>query len=126
MITYFLSRGVFSLFFGGLFFLLGAPLWLAGLISVILFVSFVLLLHSGRYVLSSQDGAAPLRRDERGQAIADKAGRNAWVLVMLTGGILLLYYGLLSPGDVPVVLLGAVLMLGAMTYFLTDLILRRI
>ena len=66
-----------------------------------------------------------LRRDERTQGITDKAAKNAFVVVMLAVLALILYYGRLAPAEVPLSALDLLLALGALTYFGTELWLRR-
>jgi hypothetical protein len=57
--------------------------------------------------------------------VNDKAGRNAWVAVALVGSLAILYYGLVSPGDVLVGVLALVIFSGMITYYGTDVYLRR-
>jgi hypothetical protein len=126
MKRYYISRGVLSIAFGGLVYMVSDFL-LAGLLSAILvFIIFLFLPRSGRYRVLSHKGATALRRDEWTQSINQRSGRNAWVVVAFAGGGLVLYYGLISPGDVPVGLLGVLLLLGMVTYFVSDFWLRKV
>jgi hypothetical protein len=126
MKRYYMSRAVLSIAFGGLVYLVsGYPL--AGLLGAVLaFLTFVYLPRSGRYRVDPQKGATALYRDEWTQGISQRSGRNAWVVVTIVGSGLVLYYGLLSPRDVPVSLLGAVLMIGWLTYVASDYWMRKL
>jgi len=126
MKRYYFTRAVISIVFGGLVYVInGSPL--ASLISsVLVFIIFLFLSRSGRYRVIPQEGATALRRDEWTQNINQRSGRNAWVVVVITGSGLVLYYGLISPGDVPVGLLGALLLLGMFTYYISDFWLRKL
>lgn len=126
MKRYYVSRGVVSIVFGGLFYLFSGSL-LAGLLSAVLvFITFMYLPRSGRYKVFPHKGSTALRRDEWTQSINQRSGRNAWVIVTIGGGGLVLYYGLISPGDVPFVLLGGLLLLGVVTYYVSDYWMRRL
>ena len=126
MKKYYLSRGLVSIIFGGLVYLVSGAI-LAGLVSALLvFVTFIYLSRSGRYLVKPQHGITALRRDEWAQNIAQRSGRNAWVVVTIAGSVLVLYYGLLSPGDVPVSLLGGVLLFGLVTYYVSDYWMRKL
>lgn len=126
MKRYYISRGVLSIAFGGVFYLLTDSLIVGLLIAVSVFIVFILLPRSGRYKVFSQKGATALRRDEWTQSINQRSGRNAWVIVTIAGSGLVLYYGLISPGDVPVGLLGFLMLLGVATYYASDFWLRKL
>lgn len=126
MKRYYVSRGVISIAFGGLVYLVSGSL-LAGLLSAVLvFITFIYLPRSGRYRVNPDKGATALRRDEWTQSINQRSGRNAWVIVTIAGSGLVLYYGLLSPGDVPTSLLGGLLMVGLATYYVSDYLMRKL
>lgn len=125
MTRYYLSRALISAALGGLFALTGARWWVAALVSAITFASFLWAPHGGRYVVKPEEGATALRRDEYTQAITDKAARNGFVVAMLALGGIAIYFGTIAPSDVPVRVLSLLLALGALTYFASDLWLRR-
>jgi 1,4-dihydroxy-2-naphthoate octaprenyltransferase len=108
-----------ALYFGGL------PWWSAAIAWVATLTFFVWAPGSGRYVVREKGGATPLRRDERAQAVADKAARNAFVATILAVAALTMVYGRVLEGSVPVSALVGVLGLAALTYALSDLCLRR-
>jgi hypothetical protein len=81
--------------------------------------------HSGRYAVHPELGVMALQRDERTQTVTDRAARNAFVVTMLVIAAMAVYFGSLSPAGVPVVALKLTLVLGALTYFLSDFLLRR-
>jgi hypothetical protein len=86
LLPYYLSRAVFSVIFGGIFFLSGSPLWEAALMAGLLLALFIWAPHSGRYAVHPEFGITALSRDERTQLINDKAARNAFVVIMLLIG----------------------------------------
>ncbi|HEC62670.1 MAG TPA: hypothetical protein ENI27_10535 [bacterium] len=122
---YYISRGVLSIVFGGLVYLISDSLMVGLSSAVLVFAVFGLLSRSGRYVVLPQKGATALRRDEWTQSINQRSGRNAWVVSAITSGGLVLYYGLISPGTVPVSLLGISLLSGWVTYYISDYRLRK-
>lgn len=126
MTLYYASRGVVSMVFGGLVFLVSKSILAGLLLAVLVFTVFLWLPRSGRYKVFPNKGVTALRRDEWSQSINQRSGRNAWVIVTLGGSGLVLYYGLVSPGDVPNGLLGGLLLLGLVTYYLSDLWMRRL
>lgn len=126
MKRYYISRGVLSIAFGALVYLVSDSLLVSSLSVVLLFIIFVFLPLSGRYKVLPDKGATALRRDEWTQSINQRSGLNAWVVVAITGSGLVLYYGLISPGDVPVGLLGILLLLGLVTYYVSDFWLRKL
>ncbi|MEW6717782.1 MAG: hypothetical protein AB1345_09790 [Chloroflexota bacterium] len=122
---YYFSRFVISIVLGGLFLLTGAAWWQALIAVLGSFAWFLWAPHSGRYVVRTEKGATALHRDERTQRITNQAGRNAWVIVTVLGGGLASYYGFLAIADMPVSLLGLLLLSGVITFFASDYILRR-
>ena len=81
--------------------------------------------RSGRYSVRPESGVAALGRDERTQAITNKAARNGFALTMLSGAGLVLYFELVASSDVPVRALALVLLIGTVTHFASDLWFRR-
>jgi hypothetical protein len=126
MKSYFLSRAVVSIVFGGLLYLVSGYTWVGLLAAVLAFGTFVFLSRSGRYRVNPQQGVTALRRDEWTQSINQRSGRTAWVVVTILGSGLVLYYGLLAPGNVPTGLLGGVLLIGLLTYYISDFWLRKL
>jgi len=126
MKKYYISRGFLSLIMGVIVYLISTSVWIAALSAVSVFVVFVLLSRSGRYKVKPEKGVAALQRDEWTQGINEKAGRNAWVIVAVMGSLTVLYYSVISPGDVPVFILGILLLLGLLTYYVSDFWLRRL
>ncbi|MDD4903964.1 MAG: hypothetical protein PHV11_00550 [Candidatus Bipolaricaulis sp.] len=103
----------------------GLPWWGAVAAGVLALAFFLAVPRSGRYVVASEGGVAPLRRDERSRAIRDKAARNAFVLTLLSVAGLAVAYGRVLRAPVPVAALGGVLGLAAVAYAVSDLCLRR-
>jgi hypothetical protein len=125
MLRYYLSRAFISMVFGGLVALVGTPWWGAVLVGMMMFAIFVWAPHSGRYLLHPELGTTPLRRDEYSQTINDKAARNAFVVSTLMIGGSVIYFGLIAPSNVPFVFLSLTLVLGWLTYFISNAWLRR-
>jgi hypothetical protein len=125
MKPYILSRGLLSVVFGVVIYLISRSWWLGALSAVLIFSLFLYLPRSGRYRVKPERGVTALQRDEWTERVNDKAGRNAWVVVALLGSLAILYYGLISPGDIPVNILALVIFAGIAAYYLTDLWLRR-
>jgi cbb3-type cytochrome oxidase maturation protein len=125
MTRYYVSRAVIAVVLASLFALTGSPWWAAVLMGGLALAFFLWAPHSGRYAVQPEHGATALRRDERTQAINDQAARNAFVVSMLILAGIAIYFGALAPALVPVTLLTLVLALGALTYFVSDALLRR-
>jgi len=125
MTSYYISRAVISVAFGALFAVTGSPWWTAMLIGGFVFAFFLWAPRSGRYSVHPELGITALRRDERTQVINDKAARNAFVVSMLTLGGITVYFGALALTNVPIAVLKLVIVIGALTYFVSDLWLRR-
>ena len=123
--SYYLSRALISAALGGLLAIAGSPWWAAALVGATTFALFLWAPVSGRYVVNPERGVTALGRDERSQAIVGVASRNAFGVVMSLLAALTLYFGVINPGSVPVHTLNLVLFLGALTYFASDLWLRR-
>ncbi|MCX6093628.1 MAG: hypothetical protein NTY63_02235 [Candidatus Bipolaricaulota bacterium] len=103
----------------------GLPWWAAVLASVVALLFFLVASRSGRYVVESGGGVAPLRRDERSQTIRDRAARNAFILTILGVAGLTIAYGRVLETPVPVAALSGVLGLAVITYIVSDVCLRR-
>jgi hypothetical protein len=121
MTWYYLSRAAISMAAGGLFVLAGAPWWMAAGIGAVTLAFFIWAPRSGRYSVHPEHGVTALRRDERTQAITDRAARNGFALTMLSLAGLALYFELVASSDVPVSALALVLLVGTVTYFASDL-----
>jgi len=125
MKSYYLSRAAISIAFGMLFALTGSSWWIAMLVSTLAFAWFLLAPHIGRYSVHPEFGVTALRRDERAQAINDKAARNAFVVGMLALGGIIVYYSTLTLTSVPIAVFKWLLILGVLIYYLSDFWLRR-
>jgi nitrogen fixation-related uncharacterized protein len=125
MMPYYLSRTILSVAFGILLFVTGGPLWRAVLFGGVILALFLWAPHSGRYSVHPEFGITALRRDERTQVINDKAARNAFIISVLTIGAIGVYFGLFGVINISIGVFWIVLIIGALTYFVSDLWLRR-
>jgi hypothetical protein len=80
----------------------------------------------GRYSVHPEFGATALRRDERSQAINDKAARNAFVISMLALAAIVIYHGSLALDSAPLAVLKWILILGVLVYYASDFWLRKV
>lgn len=126
MKNYYISRAAFAILFGGLNYLISRSIWQAVLMAALVMTVFFYLPRSGRYKVKPEKGTTALRRDEWTERISQRAGRNAWAAVSVAGSALVLYYGRISQSDVPVNMVGAVLILGVVVYFASDIWMRRL
>jgi hypothetical protein len=125
MSRYYASRVLFSIALGVFFALTGSPWWMAGLIGTMVLGLFLWAPHSGRYAVYPELGVTALRRDERTQAINDKAARNAFVSSMLLVAGITIYFGTTVTAAVPVASLRLALVFGLLVYYGSDFWLRR-
>ncbi len=123
--SYYISRAIVSIAFGALFVLTGSTWWTGVFVGILAFAWFLLAPHIGRYSVHPEFGVTALRRDERAQAINDKAARNAFIVNMLTMGGIIVYFGTLSSTSVPSAIFKWVLILGVVVYYVSDFWLRR-
>ncbi len=122
---YYISRTVISAALGGLFVLTGASWWMALLAAATAFAFFLWAPRSGRYAVHPKFGVTALRRDERTQALSNKAARNAFVVAVLALATIAIAFGRVVRTDVPIGFLNGTIALATLTYFLSDLWLRR-
>ena len=71
-------------------------------------------------------GGTAVQRDERTQAIVDKAARNAFVVLALSVAGIVIYFGMFARTSVPVTALNLTLVLAGLVYVGTDFWLRRL
>ena len=126
LLPYYISRSIISAAFGVVFYATGSPLWSALLMGAVMLAFFIWAPHSGRYSVHPEFGVTALRRDEFTQVINDKAARNAFVASMLAIAAIAIYAGSMGAVRISTGLLKMVLVLGATTYFASDLWLRRL
>ncbi|MEW5717036.1 MAG: hypothetical protein AB1817_00255 [Chloroflexota bacterium] len=115
MSAYYVSRAIISAAFGVFLAFTGFEWWLAALMGVVVFGFFLWAPRSGRYAVHPELGITALRRDERTQAINDKAARNGFVVTMIAIAALAIYFGASASAVAPVRLLESTLILGALT-----------
>jgi hypothetical protein len=125
MTWYYSSRALIAAGIGCLIWAAGGPWWIAVVVGVLSLAFFGWAKRSGRYVVAKGGGIAPMRRDEHGQSVTDRAGRTGFTAMMLAVGGLAIYYGIVAQVNVPVLALVSVVALGWAAYFGTDLWLRR-
>jgi nitrogen fixation-related uncharacterized protein len=125
MIPYYVSRTIISAAFGLLLFVSGLPWWSALLMAGLILALFLWAPHSGRYSVHPELGVTALRRDERTQAINDKAARNAFVVSMLAVAAMAIYFGSTGAASISIHVFQSILIIGALSYLISDLWLRR-
>jgi nitrogen fixation-related uncharacterized protein len=125
LLRYYVSRTFVSIALGALLAATGSPWWMAVLAGVTVLAFFLWAPRSGRYAVHPEQGVTPLRRDERTQMISDRAARNAFVATVLMIAGTAVYFGTIARADVPVGALTLALVLGALTYSVSDFWLRR-
>jgi hypothetical protein len=125
MLAYFVLRLAIAATLGYALVLGGLVWWLGLIVAALAALFFVLAPRSGRYLVHSQGGPTPLRRDERSQAIVLRAARNAFAVIVLAVGGLTIAYGSFLKQSVPVNALAAALGLAVSVYALSDIRLRR-
>ena len=94
--------------------------WSGALVGAATLAFFFWAMKGGRYLVDPEGGARPMRLDERMKAIRDRAARDSFIVLMLALAALILYFGFIQPGDIPLQILLGVLGLGFLTYFVSD------
>ncbi len=97
----------------------GLPIWASALPAAAMIAYFVWLPRSGRYVVREDRPLAPMRRDERSQAISGRAATCAFVVQTLLVGAGIVW-GALSHQQELSGFLGLVLAGGLMTYLVAQ------
>lgn len=97
----------------------GLPVWLSVPTAAAMIAYFLWLPRSGRYVVREDQPLAPMRRDERSQAISERAATWAFVVqtLLVVAGIV---WGVLSHRQELTGFLGLVLAAGLMTYLVAQ------
>ena len=124
MLPYYISRAIFSIAFARLFYVTGSTVWGSLGLGALLLALFLWAPHCGRYSVHPEYGVTALRRDERSQAINDKAACNAFVVMMLLIGGAGLYFGAAGVATVSSGLLKALIITGVLVYYASDIWLR--
>lgn len=122
---YYLSRIIFSIAFGLLLFIIGMSMWMAIVCGGLILAFFLWAPHRGRYSVHPEFGITAMRRDERAQIINDKAARNAFVVIIITIGAIAGFFGSMGTFNISISVLIIVLMIGVLTYFVSDIWLRK-
>ncbi len=125
LFPYYVSRTAISIGIGILLYITGSQAWVAILLGGLLTALFLYAPQSGRYSVHPEFALTPLRRDEHTQFINDAAGRNAFVVIILLIGALIIGFGAGGTIAIPSLALKAVMAAGALTYFLSDFWMRR-
>ena len=126
MRNFYISRVIIALIFGALFIMIGAQWWMGITASTIALLGFLWAPRSGRYVKQvGADGQTRLAHDEHTRSITDKAARNGFVTGMISLAAINLYYWKTGFETVPIELTQFVLIVGAITYAVSDIFIRR-
>lgn len=73
LIPYYISRLIIAALFGTLFALSSPNIWYGVIIGLIIYAGMIWYAHNARYIIDTSTPFFPLRRDERGKSIRDKA-----------------------------------------------------
>jgi hypothetical protein len=122
---YYASRAAVTAVVVALLLLSGSTWWIVVTVGVAVFGFFVFASRSGRYVVRAERGVTPFRRDERARAIAHLAARNAFIVLMVALAGVCIVYGFVLNRGLPVLALYLLLALGWVSYFVSDVWLRR-
>jgi hypothetical protein len=125
MMKYYVSRAAVTAVAVALLLLAGSSWWIAAVVGVLVLGFFLLAPRGGRYVVKAEHVVTALRRDERTQAVANKAARNGFVALMLAAAALAIYWGAIAETGVPAYVLYLLVALGWVVYFVSDFWLRR-
>jgi hypothetical protein len=120
MSRYYVTRSLLCVAVGAVIGLGFSNWWLGVLTALATFASFVWIARSGRYVVRDETSAAPMRTDEMSQAIRTRAARDSFAVQTLYLSALVICFGLITPGDVPVELLSLALALSFLVYVVSD------
>lgn len=122
--NYYISRTLIALVFGGLLLAIGLPWWSVVSTIVVMIAFFLWAPKSGRYIVLSKNSIVPLRADEYGQTIRNRAARDAFVVITLViAGTI--FYGVIAQANISITLLSLIIILGWLTYFVSDFLQRR-
>ena len=90
LIPYYISRLIVAVLFGTLFALSSPGIWYGITFGLIIYIGMIWYAHNGRYIIDTSTPLFPLRRDDRGKSIRDKAlvyavgiGAISYLLLML-------------------------------------------
>jgi hypothetical protein len=97
----------------------GLPWWANVLSAAAMAAYFLWVPRSGRYPIREDQPLAPLRRDERSQAISGRAARWAFAVETLLAGAVVLWAGSSGRQELSSVL-SLVLVAGWLTYFVAQ------
>lgn len=125
MAQYYASRVAVTAIVVVLLIVQGSPWWVVAAVGVVIFGFFLVVPRSGRYTVRPERGAGAMRRDERGNALAQLSARNGFIVVMVGLAAVGVAYGVVLERAVPAAALGLLVALGWAAYFISDLWLRR-
>ena len=119
LMGYYVTRTAIAVVVAGATWMAMGSIWLAVAIGLAVMAGFIAYAHSGHFVVDPSRPFAPLRRDEREQAITYRAATYAFIAVM--GGLALVSMLNLSGRWASAILLG-----GVAVYFLARAWLRHV
>jgi hypothetical protein len=116
LIPYYVSRAILSALFGYVI-STGAGATLGASMGALTFVGFLWYAHNGRYLIDTSTPLFPLRRDDRGSAIRDRAVVTSVAIAGVTYAAL----GLLSRGlPIPLSIGWLAIVVGVVSYFVVS------
>ncbi len=119
LMGYYITRTAIAVVVAGAIWMATGLIWLAVATGLVVMAGFIGYAHSGHFVVDPRRPFAPLRRDEREQAITYRAATYAFIAVM--GGLALSSILNLSGQWASAILLG-----GFAVYFLARAWLRHV
>ncbi|MGD8603069.1 MAG: hypothetical protein PVF49_00715 [Anaerolineales bacterium] len=122
---YYLTRFIIIALISAMFAWSGMPWWMVGLVFILGAGFFLWAPLSGRYRVIPDANSAPLRMDERGRQVRDRAGRNAFLLMQILTLVLYLYGQFQESQSIPAAAVGIVLAIGMLSYLVLSLLYER-
>ena len=122
---YYLTRFLLMTLISIILALSGTPWWIVSVVFVLGAGFFVWAPLSGRYRVVDENHGTPLRMDERGKQVRNRAGRSAFLISQALTLGLFLYGQFQMPPSIPAAAIGIVLGIGVLAYLVLSLLYER-
>jgi hypothetical protein len=123
--TYYLTRFILVALICAIMTWSGLPWWIVSVVFILGAGFFVWAPLSGRYRIVNETHGAPLRMDERGRQVRERAGRNAFLIMQALSLGLFLYGQFQEPPSIPAAAIGIMLGVGMLSYLVLSLLYER-